>query len=310
MILSEPINAQLSESQRKERCENNKKRLAELERDLDEIIRLPEREQIKHEKSDLVIIKNYINFVKDTVELGRAMRNEKDEYKRLEISRSINDRYQTYGHELVSNVDILEADPARISAKYNCGDCSGDINCLNKLYNIVANKIAREETSKQTRSEVLQRKAGLEKQIRFHRNNLIALKCDEQNGSVTSNDDSPNSESKSKRACNNSESQAFSQMIGSWKTYALKLTITGSCNNASGKMEWVEWCSSIDDENSKYLHYPGTFRGEMDGETLVLRWNIPAIGLHPEQKGTAYLHQENGTISVRGFGCGNGALNK
>ena len=116
---------------------------------------------------------------------------------------------------------------------------------------------------------------------------------------------------KSKKTCNNAETQAFSQMTGSWKSYALKLTITGSCNEASGTMEWVEWCYSIDDKISNYPHYPGTFTGSMDGEALSLKWTMAAKGPHPKQDGTAYVHVgKEGTITLSGFGCGNGVLNK
>jgi hypothetical protein len=127
----------------------------------------------------------------------------------------------------------------------------------------------------------------------------------------TTNDATSASEVKPRKPCISSESQAFSQMTGSWKNSVLKLTIKGSCEAAGGEMEWVEWCSPLEDEINKYPHYPRTFTGAMDGETLVLAWTIPAQGPHKKQKGTAYVHPKTGgAISVKGFACGDGGLNR
>lgn len=115
-----------------------------------------------------------------------------------------------------------------------------------------------------------------------------------------------------KTPCSMAMAGAFSRMTGSWNSYALKLTISGSCAEASGTMEWVEWCSGVSDKNNKEPRYPGTFKGEMNGETLVMKWSIPAKGPHKDQSGTAYCSVNyNGTlITCSGFGCGNGELKK
>jgi hypothetical protein len=117
---------------------------------------------------------------------------------------------------------------------------------------------------------------------------------------------------KPNKACSKYEAAAFSRVTGSWKSYGLKLTITGSCDKITGSMEWVEWCSGVDDKTSNYQKYPGTFTGYMDGDDAVVKWSIPKLGPHPVQNGTAYIYSQHSgtTVSVSGFGCGNGELKK
>ncbi len=113
-----------------------------------------------------------------------------------------------------------------------------------------------------------------------------------------------------KKPCSAAESKSFSQMVGTWKSYALKLTIKGSCDDVHGSMEWVEWCSGVDDKINNYQKYPGDFEGSMSGSTLTLKWSIPALGPHPKQSGTAYVSVKGDGVNVSGFGCGHGQLKK
>lgn len=114
-----------------------------------------------------------------------------------------------------------------------------------------------------------------------------------------------------KRPCTQDDVTRFSKITGSWKSYALKLTIKGSCDKISGTMEWVEWCSGVDDKTNNYFHYAGTFTGEPNGLFgFNLHWSRPKMGLHDAQTGTANVSLTGTMLSVSGFGCGNGELKK
>ncbi len=105
--------------------------------------------------------------------------------------------------------------------------------------------------------------------------------------------------------CSADEAAVFSKMEGSWKSSNLHVTIGGSCNKATGTMEWREYCSSFDDPNNKDRKYPGTFTGRMVGAGLSIEWSLPGQGVHKDQTGTATASpSSNGTLSISGFGCG------
>jgi hypothetical protein len=95
-------------------------------------------------------------------------------------------------------------------------------------------------------------------------------------------------------------------MAGSWTSVILIVTISGSCEQPTGKMTWAEYCSSVSDPNNGNRKYPGNFTtGRMEGGSLAIGFFLPGQGVHKDQNGTAscYLNSD-GTLSCRGFGCG------
>ena len=118
----------------------------------------------------------------------------------------------------------------------------------------------------------------------------------------TSNPSSGNSR---ERPCTADEAAAFSKMTGSWKAGGPKITISGSCEQASGTTDWAEYCG--DPDNTSYAKYRGTFTGRMEGGSLQVNWDLPAQSIHQAFKGTASCElKSDGTLSCSGFRCGVG----
>lgn len=157
--LSQPGYAQLTEEQRKERCQNNKNHLIELEKQLAivnaELSKTPERKEIEEERDHMVFVKK--------------IKNDPDKYYEL------------------SSSDLAAFN--RILSKYNFnfGGCHENDSyteneqikyCLNNLYNIIARKIERDKALLPQRPGLLKQKTDINKQIDIYHNNLVALGCD------------------------------------------------------------------------------------------------------------------------------------
>jgi hypothetical protein len=120
-------------------------------------------------------------------------------------------------------------------------------------------------------------------------------------GSVPPNKNTP----PSVRPCSADEAAAFSQMIGSWKAGGPKITVGGSCEQATGTTDWAEYCG--DPDNTSNAKYRGTFTGRMEGGSLQVNWDLPAQGIHQAFQGTASCElKSDGTLSCSGFRCGVG----
>jgi hypothetical protein len=112
----------------------------------------------------------------------------------------------------------------------------------------------------------------------------------------------PSSGNLRERPCTADEAAAFSQMTGSWKAGGPKITISGSCEQASGTTDWAEYCG--DPDSTSYAKYRGTFTGRMEGGSLQVNWDLPAQSIHQAFKGTASCElKSDGTLSCSGFRC-------
>jgi hypothetical protein len=110
------------------------------------------------------------------------------------------------------------------------------------------------------------------------------------------------------RPCNADELAAFASMSGTWGARGPKITISGSCEQASGSMSWAEYCEDPNSTfNASLPRYKGTFKGRMEGASLQVNWDLPGGSVHPDQKGRASCSMNSdGTLSCSGFGCGVG----
>jgi RHS repeat-associated protein len=110
----------------------------------------------------------------------------------------------------------------------------------------------------------------------------------------------------SQRPCTAGERAAFAKMTGAWQSVILTVTISGSCEKATGKMTWAEYCSSVSDPKNTNRKYSGNFTsGHMQGGTLSIGFFLGGQGVHKDQNGRASCSlKSDGTLSCSGFGCG------
>jgi hypothetical protein len=130
----------LPETQRLERCRNNKNRITELDKELavinEDLLHAWTEKEIEDARTQMVFVK------------------------------------KIYASKYPSNEEITEI--RRIAAKYNFSfkECT---DCYAKLQEIIAKKI--DKAMSLNRPELLAKKNEIEKQLASHRNNLIALRC-------------------------------------------------------------------------------------------------------------------------------------
>lgn len=111
---------------------------------------------------------------------------------------------------------------------------------------------------------------------------------------------------KSGKACSQTDAGLFSKMSGSWKSYQLHITISGSCDNVTGTWKVTEYCEGVDETyNAGVPRVSGTLKGKMNNGTLQLSFESPPRPGHPNgTKGTGYCTlKSDGTISCSGFPC-------
>jgi RHS repeat-associated protein len=106
------------------------------------------------------------------------------------------------------------------------------------------------------------------------------------------------------RPCDATERTAFSKITGSWKSGGPKISITGSCEKATGTFEWAEYCEDPDrKDNASLPRYRGKFTGRMMGGSLQIDWELPGGGVHEDQKGSSSCEvRSDGTLSCN-LGC-------
>jgi RHS repeat-associated protein len=117
---------------------------------------------------------------------------------------------------------------------------------------------------------------------------------------------------KGQRPCTANEAASFANLTGAWDSRPAKLTIGGSCENAAGTWTSIEYCESVDADHNKNLpKYPGTFTGRMEGGSLVINWEYPAVSVHPAASGTGSCSLgSDGTLSCSGLRCTSGFKKK
>jgi hypothetical protein len=140
----------------KERCENNRKMLADQESKLKavnaDLSKVPEPKELEDARDHMLFIRTY----KNKPSLIYAMSEEE--------KKTLN----------------------RVMGRYHFSfeDCSKGPNasppgvCMTELYNLIVKKIDNGKILISKKPELLQQKKEIEEKIRFHRNNLDALGCD------------------------------------------------------------------------------------------------------------------------------------
>ena len=153
----------MSEAQRKERCENNKNRIAELETEL-RIIYADLSQTM--EKKEIVDAKGKINYL------------EKMRYKHFDRDRS--------GLGDIGKDEWIKIE--RIAAQYNFNfkDCEKRRPktlevpmCLMDLSDLIEKKIKKAVSMQNLRPALIKKRHENEKLLASHKNNLIVLRCNE-----------------------------------------------------------------------------------------------------------------------------------
>jgi len=117
------------------------------------------------------------------------------------------------------------------------------------------------------------------------------------------------------RKCTVEEAAVFTKMQGSFKSYRMLLTISGSCEDAKGTFRVAEWCEGVEEKgNPQTERTNGSFKGRMQGSTLsVSSWAQDATKNHPTNNtgtsGSCTIDSE-GNVSCSGFGCGTDPMKK
>jgi hypothetical protein len=112
------------------------------------------------------------------------------------------------------------------------------------------------------------------------------------------------------RPCNANEAAAFARLAGSWKGCRTHITISGSCEEATGTIESAEWCDCLEYQKD---HYKATFNGRVEGTYLQANWHQPTQLRHPEKRGTGScsVDPKEGTLSCsRDMACGQDTIKK
>jgi hypothetical protein len=139
----------------KERCENNRKMLADQESKLKtvntELNKVPEPKELEDARDHMVFIRTY----KSKPDLIKTMTKE----EKITLNRIVG-RY---------NFSLEECAKGAPTTPWFC---------INDLYYLIVKKIDDGKILMSKKPELLQQKKEIEEKIRFHRNNLDALGCD------------------------------------------------------------------------------------------------------------------------------------
>ena len=198
ICLSQRVNAQLSDAERMERCTNNKNRLAELETQLSvvdaELSQTMSKKEIEDARNKMVFVKK-VGYT-DVYSSNREL------YK---IAAQYN-----FDWEKCMEYFIAEHRKPPI--------------CLKDLEKIIADKIDKAVSLQNKKPELLNKKSEIDQQIASHRNNLIALRCNET--SITQADDFD-----------------YSKLSGTWGSNFGPMQLNVSKGSASGS--WNQGSGSI-----------------------------------------------------------------
>ncbi len=163
--------AQLSPAERMERCQNNKNRLAELEKQQRvlsaELSKWGSPEEINRAIEDMLYIRKqwsfHANYVPvkgiDDDELAREKENI------LRAARKYFFDIETCANEQFEKLK---------------SDKKSWVVCFKQLENVIGKKIDAAKTNEEKRAAFAEEKIAVDKQIANHRTNLIALNCDGQ----------------------------------------------------------------------------------------------------------------------------------
>jgi hypothetical protein len=229
ICLSQPVKAQLSDAERQERCQNNRNRVAELEAQLRVIDADLSASMTEKEMEDARTQMIYVKWMKK------------------------------YENQLDENFIKLN----KIAGQYNYSfiDCrlklfQGITECLIRLEKLIAQKI--DKAVSLDRLELQAKKNETEKQLNEHRNNLVALRCDQPpdiSGSWTSNIDVSYSISQNQSAFTWSAPKLHSKGEGTVTGNSISATWTGDWGpgsatgtikvDATGRATQIDWSNGV-----------------------------------------------------------------
>ncbi|MBC7929439.1 MAG: hypothetical protein H7Z38_02630 [Rubrivivax sp.] len=112
---------------------------------------------------------------------------------------------------------------------------------------------------------------------------------------------------KNVRPCNADEKAAFAQMLGSWRSISLgpNMTISGSCEQATGTEKYAEYCERPDATyNATLKRYEVKFTGRMEGESLQVAWTPDSTDTRSTAGSGSCRVSPDGTLSCSGIPCG------
>ena len=270
ILFSHPAICQdLTDAQRQERCQNNKNRIAELETQL-KVINADLSKSMTNK--EMTSQREQLAFVKKTKTVFT-----KSPYSSSWDSRKISKISAYYNFNMDECLVRIRNKTDFISA----------VDCLKELEKIIASKIDKANSLNQP--ALLAKKNEIEKQIRNHRNNLIALGCGANKGNS--------------KVCNSDENALFAKMSGNWKSSIMLLSIQGSCDKVTGTYTIIEWCDGLDWESSKNglnTRVVGTFSGTMSGVSLNVHYITPAFRKHNADEGDGSCQiQSDGSLKCK-----------
>lgn len=106
------------------------------------------------------------------------------------------------------------------------------------------------------------------------------------------------------RPCDAAERTAFARMLGAFQTPSgAKITIGGSCEQASGTEIHTDYCENPDAiYNQTLKRYQVSFTGRMGGSFLMVQWKNPSDPRRLEGSASCYIGAD-GILSCSGFPC-------
>jgi hypothetical protein len=160
----------LTDEERQERCKTTRNRVAELEKQsaitMAELRKIPSAKEIEDARGHMVFVRKLAN-----------------------------NRQAHSWHDLnLSQSDLAKL--TRIDHAYH-GGCTSDFyqdmaysdvrDCFGKLHVTIGKKIDKDKVLLSQKPTLLKRKAELEKQMAYHRNNLVSLGCDHASSTQPNN---------------------------------------------------------------------------------------------------------------------------
>lgn len=168
-VLLIPVNAhsqELTPEQKQVRCQNNRDRIVELDKQLkrtnDSLAQIPEKKEIEDARSYLSYIRKFKNPNNPSID----PRNKSDEnfikIKRIAVQYN-------FDFEKCIYKAFHEGEEPNYVSKF----------CYSELEKIIVKKIDKDVSLQSRRSVLINKKNETEKQLAAHRNNFIVYRCDE-----------------------------------------------------------------------------------------------------------------------------------
>ena len=149
----------LPEAQRIERCQNNKNRIAELEKQLRVVNADLSAFMGPKERDD---VKTHLAYVRTLYEREKDM-----DWHQYDM---VSAQYNFKNKDCASKRTEVEARPFK---------------CIAELEKIITDKLNKAATLQNKRPQLISRKNEIDNQLSAHRNNLVALRCDETSSAGT-----------------------------------------------------------------------------------------------------------------------------